>query len=120
MADCLQEMRDAVAITELQKPLAFKIGKNLYRWLTPETLIPGFAEVIAPALYESGIDKQPSAARFLLTLAGRPGYIADWTARDRDYLLERVIACPLLLRAARFAVLGTRALNDAETAERGF
>jgi hypothetical protein len=120
LADYLQEMQDAVAISETQKPLAVKIGQNLYRWLTPETLIPGFAEVIARVLSDSGINSQPSAARFLLTLAGRPGYIADWTTRDRDYLLERVIASPVLLRAARFAVLGTRALNDTETAERGF
>ena len=120
MADYLQEMKDAVGISHAQRSLAAEIGQNLYRWLTPETLLPGFAKVIAPALSHYGIESQPSAARFLLALAGRPGYIADWAPPDRDYLLERVVASPVLLRAARFAVLGTRALNDAETAERGF
>jgi len=119
-ADYLQEMRDAVGISDAHKALATQIGRNLYRWLTPETLIPGFAEVIAPTLSDSSIKNQPSAARFLLTLSARPGYIADWAPRDRDYLLERIVASPVLLRAARFAVLGTRALNDVETEERGF
>jgi len=120
VADYLQDMQDAVGISNAQKSLAGQIGQNLYRWLTPETLIPGFAQVIAPALDEIDAKNQPSAARFLLALAGRPGYIADWDPRDRNCLLERVIASPVLLRAARFAVLGTRALNDIETAERGF
>jgi hypothetical protein len=120
VADYLQEMQDAVGISDAHKSLAAEIGQNLYRWHTPETLIPGFAQVIAPALSDNGVKWQPSAARFLLTLAGRPGYIVDWAPRDRDYLLERVIASPVLLRAARFAVLGTRALNDIETTERGF
>jgi hypothetical protein len=120
VADYLQEMQDTVGISDAHKSLAAEIGQSLYRWLTPETLVSGFAQVIAPALSDNGIKKQPSAARFLLTLAGRPGHIVDWAPSDRDYLLERVIASPVLLRAARFAVLGTRALNDIETAERGF
>ena len=120
MADYLQEMQDAVGISDSHKSLAARIGQNFYRWLTPETLIPGFADVIASTLRDNGIKNQPSAARFLLTLAGHPGHIADWALHDRDYLLERIITSPVLLRAARFAVLGTRALNDVKSAERGF
>jgi hypothetical protein len=119
VADYLQEMRDLVGNSSAHKSIAAAIGKNLHRWLTPEKFMLGFAEVIAPALRDHGLKNQPSAAQFLLTLAGRPGYISDWAQRDRYYLLERVIASPVLLRAARFAVLGARALNDVEISERG-
>lgn len=119
-ADYLQEMQDGIGVSQAQKELASGIGRNLYRWLRPEALLPGFAEVIASTLADSGVKSQPSAARFLLTLAGRPGYVTEWSMSDRGYLLQRVLNSPVLLRAARFAVLGTRALNDLETAERSF
>lgn len=120
LADYIDDMKEAIGISQAHKSLATQIGRNLYRWLTPETLLPGFAELMERTILENGIKGQPSAARFLLTLAGCPGYVTEWSDRDRDYLLERVIISPVLLRAARYAVLGTQAINDIETAERGF
>lgn len=120
LADYIDDMQNAIGISESHKTLGAQIGRNLYRWLTPETLLPGFAELMVPTIQESGIKEQPSAARFLLTLAGRPGYVTEWEPRDCDYLLRAVMVSPVLLRAARYAVLGTRAINDLETAERGF
>jgi hypothetical protein len=109
-----------MGISVAHKALGKAIAYNLYKWLSMGALLLGFNEVITPVLTENGVENQPTAARFLLTLAGRPGYILDWPQTDRDYLLERVVASPVLLRAARFAVLGTRILNDQETASRGF
>lgn len=119
-ADYLDEMQESLGITASHKLLAAEIGRNLYKWSEPATLISGFDEVIAPTLVENGVKNQPSAARFLLTLAGQPGRISAWSTRDRDSLLGYVINSPVLLRAARFAVLGTRALNDPESIGRGF
>jgi hypothetical protein len=113
-------MQDLIGISVAHKALGEAIAYNLYKWLSTGTLLFGFNEVIAPALTENGVKNQPTAARFLLTLAGHPGYILDWAKADRNYLLERILASPVLLRAARFAVLGTRILNDQETASRGF
>jgi len=119
-ADYLEEMKDAIGISRAHKALGVEIGQNLYHWLQPEALLPGFDTVIASMLTETGVKKQPSAARFLLILAGRPGYVTEWPASDRKYLLERIVSSPVLLRAARFAVLGTRILNDLESAAGGF
>ena len=119
-ADYLDRMQDLMGMSAAHKALGKAIAYNLYKWLSPGPLLLGFNEVIAPAFSENGVKNQPTAARFLLTLAGRPGYILDWPKADRNYLLERILASPVLLRAARFAVLGTRILNDQETASRGF
>lgn len=116
----LDDMKKGVGESEGHKTLAEAIGIRLWSWLTPGTLLSGFAETMGGTFRSSGIAGRPAAARFLLTLAGRPGYIADWDAAERDKLLERVIGSPVLLRAARFAVLGTRALNEAEAAAGGF
>jgi hypothetical protein len=119
-ADLLDRMQDLIGLSAGQKALGEAIGFRLHEWLSAGSLLFGFNEVIAPALRENGLQAQPTAARFLLTLAGRPGHILDWPDTDRRYLLERVVSSPVLLRAARFAVLGTRILNDQESASRGF
>jgi hypothetical protein len=116
----LDDMRRCVGGSESQRSLAAEIGRRLWSWLTSATLLPGFADTMAMAIRNSGITNRPAAARFLLTLAGRPGYIFEWDPEERDDLVGHVISSPVLLRAARFAVLGTRALNDAEGAEGGF
>ena len=92
------------------------------QWLSPTEILVGFSSAIRSTLAESGIevDKHPSAARFVLMFAGRPGWILDWPDAERTYLLQRVMTSPVLLRAARLAVLGTRILNDVESIERSF
>ncbi|AWB89443.1 hypothetical protein [Homoserinimonas hongtaonis] len=119
-ADYLEEMQESVGITASHKSLAADIGRNLYRWSEPVSFVSGFDEVLASTLKENGVANQPSAARFLLTFAGQPGRIIAWSANDRVALLRNVIDSPVLLRAARFAVLGTRALNDPQFVGRGF
>lgn len=119
-ADYLDDMQDAVGIATEHKALASTVAYSLYKWLKPEELLRGFHEVIAPHLTSHGITGKPAAPRFLLMLAGRPGYIADWEPGEASFFLDRVLKSPVLYRAARFAVLGTRALNDPEGVERSF
>lgn len=118
--DYLDGMQEAVGISTEHKALASTIANSLYKWLKPEDLLPGFHEVISPHLVGYGLNGRPSAPRFLLMLAGRPGYVAEWEPIEAAFILGRVLMSPVLYRAARFAVLGTRALNDAEGVERGF
>lgn len=121
-ADLLDEMPRMIGTTAAHEALAEVISLNLYQWLNATDILVGFSSAIRSTLVESGIevDKHPSAARFVLTFAGRPGWILDWPESERAYLLQRVMTSPVLLRAARFAVLGTRILNDVESIERSF
>lgn len=120
VADHLDDMQDAVGVSIEHKALASSIAYSLYKWLEPEDMLLGFHEVITPHLTGCGISGKPSAPRFLLMLAGRPGYITGWEPGEASHLLEGILKSPVLYRAARFAVLGTRALNDAEGVERSF
>ena len=119
-ADQLEGMQDAVGISTEHKALASTIAYSLYKWLKPEDLLVEFHEAITPHLAAHGISGVPSAPRFLLMLAGRPGYITEWEPSEAASILRRVLKSPVLYRAARFAVLGTRALNDADGVERSF
>lgn len=119
-SDHLEGMQDAVGISAEHRAIASTIAYSLYKWLKPEELLLGFHEVISPHLAGNGLKGRPSVARFLLMLAGRPGYITEWEPSDASFIIERVLLSPVLYRAARFAVLGTRALNDAEGVERSF
>jgi hypothetical protein len=119
-ADHLGDMQDAVGISAEHKALALTIAYSLYKWLKPDELLLGFHEVITPHLASHGITGKPAMPRFLLLLAGRPGYITEWDTSEAVFILEQVLRSPVLYRAARFAVLGTRALNDAEGVEGGF
>ena len=118
--DVLESLEQAVGETDDQKKLARSIGKKLYAWLEPASLLTGFAEVIERTLRASGSSAHDSAPRFLLTLAGRPGQVTQWRPTDRSLLLQQALASPVLLRAARYAVVGTRLLNEAEEARKGF
>ena len=46
-------------------------------------------------------------ARLLLQLASSPGELLDWDEAERNRYLRCVLTDPALVRAARFAVLGT-------------
>ncbi|MFF5219512.1 hypothetical protein [Micromonospora sp. NPDC000442] len=108
--DHLDEMQAMVGISSSHKALAKDIADRLWRWSdSADSLLQGFAGAIASTAASSGIDDPPLAARFLVFLARSPGRIAEWDASRRDGLLNRVVNTPVLLRAARFAVLGTDA-----------
>ncbi|MHA7861535.1 hypothetical protein ACX1DX_09220 [Tessaracoccus sp. Y36] len=118
--DHLEGMVDAVGSSREHRSFASAVARNLYKWLKPEQLLVGFHDVIGPHLAGYGFEGRPSVPRFLLTLAGRPGYVTEWESSEAVLILDRVFKAPVLYRAARFAVLGTRALNDAEDAEWSF
>ena len=119
--DFIDKMQETLGETDEQKRLARTIGRNLHAWLDdPASLLTGFAEVLQSTVKASGFSGHDSAPRFLLLLAGRPGRIMQWPVVERGFLLQEVVNTPLLLRAARFAVLGTRFLSEADKTPRGF
>ena len=83
------------------------IASNLWLWNTPETLIEGFSDAVADLIGSAGMPNTIKGARLLLQLASSPGELLDWDEAERDRYLRCVLTCPVLVRAARFAVLGT-------------
>lgn len=118
--DFIGDLQKAVGENDDQKRLAHSIGMSLHSWLDPVSLLTGFAEVMQGTLRANNLAGHDSAPRFLLTLAGRSGLVANWPVIERGALLQAVVTTPLLLRAARFAVLGTRFLSEAESVGKGF
>ncbi|MFI6040922.1 hypothetical protein ACIA8C_04765 [Nocardia sp. NPDC051321] len=113
--DLLGAMQDAVGTNSTHKAIASNIAFSLYKWSTPEALLRGFGAIAAPHLARSGIPVNRSTLRFILMLADQPGSITgEWEASQAAPLIDRILHSPVLYRAARFAVLGTRALNDAD------
>lgn len=90
-----------------QRAAAKAIASNLWQWDTPETLIRGFGEAIAGLTTASGVPNVMTGARFLLQLASSPGELLDWDEAERNAYLRCVLTDPVLMRTARFAVLGT-------------
>jgi len=120
LIDHLEAMRAAVGVDEHHKALATKIAGRLWEWAESGQMLAGFDAVIAPTLEHARMAQQPGAARFLLLLAGKPWHLADWDPTAREQILRGVTTSPVLMRAARFAVLGARALKEAEEAVKGF
>lgn len=118
--DLLEEMQAAVGTSDEHKRLAAHISRTFYAWLNPPDLLRGFAEAVQGTMRSCGLDGYHSAPRLLLTLAGRPGEILTWEAGERGVILHKVLLSPVLLRAARFAVLGTRLLSESHEAGKGF
>lgn len=111
--DHLEEIQSLVGALPNQRTLAKRIADSLWRWSDSfASLTMGFAEVIADTAGHAGLHDPAKTARFLLTLASSPGELMEWDSSDRDRLLEYVMRSPVLVRAARFAVLGTEALRS--------
>jgi hypothetical protein len=111
--DHLDKMPDLVGIKHYQRILAKRIGDCLWCWSdSPTALESGFAEAIASYAAHCGLYDSAKAARFFLKLASKPGELMDWDSSDRDRLIEHAMRSPVLVRAARFAVLGTEALQS--------
>lgn len=112
--ELLDEMSKLVGAAPKQRAVARQIAGHLWQWLdSPAALSEGFADAIKALVPPSGMGDHRAAAEFLLTLASRPGSVASWADAERDRLLRCVLLSPVLIRAARFAVLGTEALRDA-------
>ncbi|GGW55645.1 hypothetical protein GCM10010381_46460 [Streptomyces xantholiticus] len=112
--DVLDEMRELVGQAPKQRAAAQQIASHLWQWAdSPAALSEGFASAIRIVAAASGIDDPHTAADFLLPLVSRPGSLASWDETERDQLLKCVLGSPVLIRAARFAVLGTEDLREA-------
>ncbi|WP_420824437.1 hypothetical protein [Streptomyces seoulensis] len=110
----LDEMRNLVGEAPTQRAVARYIASHLWQWLdSPLALQEGFRDAIDVIAADSGIGNSRTAAEFLLLLASRPGSLAGWDETERDMMLRCVLRSPVLIRAARFAVLGTEDLRDA-------
>ncbi|MFF0892281.1 hypothetical protein [Streptomyces sp. NPDC003278] len=109
----LDEMRELVGASTAQRAVARFIASHLWQWVdSPLALREGFREAINAISFESGFSDSGTAARFLLLLASRPGSLTVWDEAELNGMLRCVMRSPVLLRAARFAVLGTEDLRD--------
>lgn len=113
----IDDMKACVGEISSHKKLADRIAHSLWGWSTPEALLTGFTDALAGITQGNKTAENQDAARFVLTLADQPGQVlADWSPSECEGLLAKVIASPVLLRAARFAVLGARAFHGTVTA----
>lgn len=103
----LNRAQKLVGDTTAQWATAQAIASHLWQWNTPEALIVGFTEAISDLATSSGMKDIRKGARFLLQLASSPGELADWDESELSLYLRCVLTDPVLVRAARFAVLGT-------------
>ena len=109
----LDEMQKLVGEATAQRAVARYIASHLWQWVdSPLALREGLRDAIDAISVDSGFDDSRTAARFLLLLASRPGSLAVWDEVERDLMLRCVMSSPVLIRAARFAVLGTEDLRE--------
>jgi hypothetical protein len=110
----IDDMQACVGEISSHRKLAERIAHSLWSWSTPHALRRGFADALYGILQGGKSAENHETALFVLTLADQPGQIlVDWSPSKCEDLLGQIIASPVLLRAARFAVLGTRAFHGA-------
>lgn len=103
----LDHALDLVGDTMQQRATAKAIATRLWEWNTAEALIAGFSEVIYDLATSSRMKDARTGSRCLLLLASSPGELADWDQDELNHYLRCVLTDPVLVRAARLAVLGT-------------
>lgn len=103
----LDQAQALVGESPAQRSAAKAIATNLWRWNSAEDLIEGFSEAAAGLMTSAGIPNTTKGARLLLQLASSPGELLDWDETERNRYLRCVLSDPVLVRAARFAVLGS-------------
>lgn len=103
----LDQAQHLVGESLAQRSVATAIATNLWRWDTAETFIQGFHEVASGLITAAGMPNTLTGARLLLQLASSPGELANWDETQRNRYLRCVLPNPVLIRAARFAVLGS-------------
>lgn len=103
----LNRARALIGDAPAQRAAADAIANNLWQWNSPASLIEGFSQAIAVLAATAGMPDTTKGARFLLQLASSPGELLDWDEDERAQYLRCVLTDPVLVRAARFAVLGT-------------
>ncbi|MGW6504282.1 hypothetical protein [Nonomuraea angiospora] len=114
--DYVDDMQASVGEIFGHRALADRIARNLWDWLIPEALLAGFSEALVSTIQVGDGAGNQAIARFVLTLADQPGQIlTGWSPSECQDLVTKVLASPVLMRAARFAILGTRAFHGAVT-----
>jgi hypothetical protein len=115
--DHLDNLRAAVGKSLDHIRLAASIAHHLHEWTTPEHLASGFGRFITPVLEASGLPSEPAIPSVLLAFAALPGAIMSLPTDQREQFLKGVMDSPVLLRAARFAAIGSRVISGVEPAE---
>ncbi|MGX1131304.1 hypothetical protein RKD49_003494 [Streptomyces glaucescens] len=111
--DMLDEMQKLVGEAQAQRAVARYIADHLWQWADSlPALREGLSEAISPITPDTGIGDPRVAAEFLLLLASTPGSLESWDEIDRDKMLRCVLISPVLIRAARFAIMGTEDLRE--------
>lgn len=110
-----QDLRDGVGMEDYQRRIADAISRRLAAWhaLDPEKRAYEFGSVLATFSYRTHVrDNAARVAEFLLRAASDPSSLESWPADDKASLVEQVIVSPMLIRAARFIVLGIHLDSD--------
>ena len=117
MAAFARDMERCVGEISRHRALAGTIAGHLRQWGTREQLRRGYPDLVARSGALRVPVTDPVTARFALALADQPGLImTDWSPAECEDLLSRILASPVLFRAARFAVLGARAFHALDQA----
>jgi hypothetical protein len=106
-------MQKLVGEAQAQRAVARYIADHLWQWVDSlPALREGLSEAISPIASDTGIGDPRVAAEFLLLLASTPGSLESWDEIERDKMLRCVLISPVLIRAARFAIMGTEDLRE--------
>lgn len=103
----LDQAQAFVGKSPAQRTAAAAIATNLWHWNTADAFIEGFSEAAADLIKSAGMPNTLNGARLLLQLASSPGELLDWDEPERNRCLRCVLTNPVLIRVARFAVLGS-------------
>lgn len=103
----LDRAQTLVGDSPIQRAAAQAIAHNMWQWNNTETLIQGFGDAMGALIGSAGMPNTMKGARLLWQLASSPGELLDWEEAERNLYLRCVFTDPVLMRAARFAVLGT-------------
>jgi hypothetical protein len=103
----LDRAQALVGESPAHRAAAEAIANHLWEWDSRARLIEGFSEAAGALISSSGMPNKLKGARFLLQLASSPSEPLEWETAERNEYLRAVMTDPVLMRAARFAVLGT-------------
>jgi hypothetical protein len=117
-----RELQAAVGDAAYQRSLAAKLDQSIGYWtlLEPEERVEDLAETLARYAGPAGV-RGPDVrlAEFLLRLGSDPSSLATWPAEELRRYVDVALASPVLVRAARFAVLAIHA-SETEESDTGF
>lgn len=111
------ELRDGVGEQRYQRELALDLSHRIDRLQTlqPEKRAAPLAFALHMNAPAAGVRPEDTRfAEFLLRLASDPTSLLSWPSRDVQEALQRALASPVVLRAARYVVLAIdRATEEA-------